>query len=322
MASLTHMEVRHLASLIAIAEHGSFSAAARHLKTVQSNVSAHISRLEKELGVVLVDRHSGKVTEEGAVVVERGRRIIHELQDIEADIHSTDQVIEGDSRLGCLSTTGRWLIPALLPLAHTLHPRLRVTVVEGNTVNLVPRLLSGDLDAAVVHFPIDDPELVVDPLFSEEIVLLAHPKFTWANVDQISLVELANHPLLLAPRNNELRRIIEKSAASKRVALTTQAEIDGVRLLASLAIDGFGPTIVPATAVPRATDDTMHVVQIPELPRRLVGWATRRRPIPNKATRTLLGVVRTAVRTAGAQQHGVNTSNEHLLPGRQHVREQ
>ena len=77
------MEVRHLASLIAIADHGSFSAAARALGTVQSNVSAHIARLEKELGASLVDRASGKLTEEGTIVVERGRRIIHELQDIE-----------------------------------------------------------------------------------------------------------------------------------------------------------------------------------------------------------------------------------------------
>jgi len=315
------MEVRHLASLIAIAEHGSFSAAARHLKTVQSNVSAHISRLEKELGVTLVDRHSGKVTDEGAVVVERGRRIIHELQDIEADIHSTDLEIEGESRMGCLSTTGRWLIPAMLPLAHATHPKLRITVVEGGTLNLVPRLISGDLDAAIVHFPIADPELNVDPLFSEEIVLLAHPKFSWAQRDTITLAELANHQLLLAPRNTELRRIIEKTAASRRVALRAQAEIDGVRLLASLAIDGFGPTLVPSTAVPRIAAENLHVVQIPELPRRLVGWATKRRPLPNKATRALHSIVRIAVQQAGAQQHGVNISSELLLPGRRPVTE-
>jgi molybdate transport repressor ModE-like protein len=315
------MEVRHLASLIAIAEHGSFSAAARHLKTVQSNVSAHISRLEKELGVTLVDRHSGKVTDEGAVVVERGRRIIHELQDIEADIHSTDLEIEGESRMGCLSTTGRWLIPAMLPLAHATHPKLRITVVEGGTLNLVPRLISGDLDAAIVHFPIADPELNVDPLFSEEIVLLAHPKFSWAQRDTITLAELANHQLLLAPRNTELRRIIEKTAASRRVALRAQAEIDGVRLLASLAIDGFGPTLVPSTAVPRIAAENLHVVQIPELPRRLVGWATKRRPLPNKATRALHSIVRIAVQQAGVQQHGVNISSELLLPGRRPVTE-
>ncbi|MEC7174061.1 MAG: LysR family transcriptional regulator, partial [Actinomycetota bacterium] len=52
------MDLRQLNTLIAIADHGSFSAAARALFTVQSNVSAHISRLEKELGATLIDRQT------------------------------------------------------------------------------------------------------------------------------------------------------------------------------------------------------------------------------------------------------------------------
>ena len=65
------MDVRQISSLIAIADHGSFSAAARALYTVQSNVSAHIARLERELGVTLIDRATGQITDEGALVVEQ-----------------------------------------------------------------------------------------------------------------------------------------------------------------------------------------------------------------------------------------------------------
>ena len=64
------MDLRQLSTLVAIADHGTFSAAARALYTVQSNVSSHISRLEKELGVVLVDRQRGGLTDDGVVVVE------------------------------------------------------------------------------------------------------------------------------------------------------------------------------------------------------------------------------------------------------------
>ena len=53
------MDLRQLTTLVAIADHGSFSAAARALYTVQSNVSGHIARLERELGVTLVDRQRG-----------------------------------------------------------------------------------------------------------------------------------------------------------------------------------------------------------------------------------------------------------------------
>ena len=70
------MEIRHLQALTAISDHGTFSAAAEHLNTVQSNISAHVARLERELGTPLIDRADGRLTEEGTVVVARARRIL------------------------------------------------------------------------------------------------------------------------------------------------------------------------------------------------------------------------------------------------------
>jgi len=302
------MEIRHLASLIAISEHGSFSAAARALGTVQSNVSAHISRLEKELGASLIDRQNGELTEDGVLVVERARRIIHELQDIEADIHSTDTEVAGETRLGCIGTTGRWLMPRLLTAIQKAHPQVRPIIHEGSTSSLLPRLIAGELDAAIVHFPIDDPELQLVQLFSEELVLLVNNKHQWSKLETISLEQLATQPLLLAPRNTALRRIIDRAAGAQRLAFTPQAEIDGVRLLTSLAFEGFGPAIVPATAIPAWITGDFTRVSIPQLPRRVVGWASRKRPVPNKPTRAALEIARQVVAKTGDRQPGVNTS--------------
>ena len=82
------MDLRQLEILIANSDHGSFSGAARALSTVQSNVSAHISRLEKELTTSLVDRSSGRLTEDGELVVERARRVLNQVQDIAAVVNS------------------------------------------------------------------------------------------------------------------------------------------------------------------------------------------------------------------------------------------
>jgi molybdate transport repressor ModE-like protein len=302
------MEIRHLASLIAISEHGSFSAAARALGTVQSNVSAHISRLEKELGASLIDRQNGELTEDGVLVVERARRIIHELQDIEADIHSSDTEVAGETRLGCIGTTGRWLMPRLLTAIQKAHPQVRTIIHEGSTSSLLPRLIAGELDAAIVHFPIDDPELQLVQLFSEELVLLVNNKHQWSKLETISLEQLATQPLLLAPRNTALRRIIDRAAGAQRLAFTPQAEIDGVRLLTSLAFEGFGPAIVPATAIPAWITGDFTRVSIPQLPRRVVGWASRKRPVPNKPTRAALEIAKQVVAKTGDRQPGVNTS--------------
>ena len=80
------MELRHLQALTAISDHGTFSAAAEHLGTVQSNISAHVARLEKELGTPLIDRADGRLTEEGTVVVARARRILSELDALLSDV--------------------------------------------------------------------------------------------------------------------------------------------------------------------------------------------------------------------------------------------
>ena len=109
------MDVRQLAALVAIADHGTFSAAARALFTVQSNVSSHVARLEKELGTELVDRAHGGLTDDGARVVERARRVLRELDDIAAEMAQRDGDVVGDVRLGMLGTTARWLLPRLSP---------------------------------------------------------------------------------------------------------------------------------------------------------------------------------------------------------------
>src|SRR5579863_4331531 len=108
------MEIRHLQALVAVAEHGSFSAAADHLGTVQSNISAHIARLEREIGSTLVDRSGGRLTPEGEVVVARAHRVMGELDALLADVGALRESVAGNVRVGMIGTTARWLAPLLL----------------------------------------------------------------------------------------------------------------------------------------------------------------------------------------------------------------
>ena len=300
------MDLRQLTTLVAIADHGSFSAAARALYTVQSNVSGHIARLERELGVTLVDRQRGGLTDEGVLVVERARRILHELDDIAAEMASRGDEVRGEARIGFIGTTARWILPQLLGYMQHTHPAVRITILEGNTTNLIPRLVSQHLDGAVTHLPVDDPELVVEPLFAEDLVLLVPASHELAGRSEMPLAELGAQPLLLPPRGSALRRVLDRAAANAGTELQAKVEIDGVRLMASLAFEGYGAAIVPATAIPRWLDGgDFERITIPELPRRVVGWAQRRRPTPGAATRSVLGGLREVVAHEGAHQPGV-----------------
>jgi molybdate transport repressor ModE-like protein len=306
LLSFFQMDLRQLTTLVAIADHGSFSAAARALYTVQSNVSGHIARLEKELGVTLVDRQRGGLTDEGVAVVERARRVLHELEDITADMASRGDDVSGESRFGAIGTTARWLLPQLLTRVEQQHPGVHITVHEGSTTALVPRVTSGHLDAALVHLPVDDADISVQALFAEDLVLLAHCKHALAQHDTIRLAALAHTPLLLPPTGTALRRIIDRAAGAVDCELTAQAEIDGVRLLASLAFEGYGAAIVPATAIPRWLKADFKRIAVPELPRRVVGWVQRKRPAPSAPTKALLEVLRAIVDEQGPKQPGVH----------------
>lgn len=308
--------MRQLAAIVAIADHGTFSAAARSLFTVQSNVSGHVSRLEKELGVILVDRSQGGLTEDGVRVVERARRVLNEIEDIAADVSSRYDRVVGQTRIGVIGTTARWMTPVFLTRLAADHPNVRAIVREGASSALVPNVMSGELNAAIIHLPIDEPELVVDPLFAEDLVLLVGRDHRLAGADSAPITELHDEPLLLPPTGSAMRKLLDRAAGANDVTLRAHAEIDGGRLLAALALDGFGAAIVPATAVPTTLPDSFRRLNVPQLPRRVVASIRRRRPSPSAPTHVALETLRTVISEQGVPQPGVHPGTSALTSGR------
>jgi len=300
------MDVRQLSAIVAIADHGTFSAAARALYTVQSNVSGHVARLEKELGVTLVDRANGGLTDDGDRVVQRARRVLNEIDEITSDVGSKSENVSGQLRLGLIGTTARWLMPALLTRLHELHPNVRVILHEGATSTIAPNVHAGEFHAGIVHLPIDDPDLVVEPLFAEDLMLLVPPGHPLHGNDAAPLAAIDGMPMLLPPTGSALRKVLDRAAASANVRLRAHAEIDGVRLIAALASDGFAPAIVPATATAGWPAGTADLVPMPELPRRVVAVVRRRRPTPSTATRVTIEVMREVVGEQAEAQPGVH----------------
>jgi DNA-binding transcriptional LysR family regulator len=152
--------------------------------------------------------------------------------------------------------------------------------------------------------------LIVEPLFAEDLILLVHSSHPLAVRETMSLRELEDVPLLLPPKGAALRRVLDRAAGSVDVSLRAQAEIDGVRLLASLAFDGYGPAIVPATAAPKQTEGDFRRIMVPELPRRVVAWVRRRRPGPSAATNAVALILNEVVRTHADEQPGVHLTTD------------
>jgi DNA-binding transcriptional LysR family regulator len=301
------MDLRQLNALVAVAEHGSFSGAARALHTVQSNISTHVARLERELGVTLIDRATTTLTEEGEVVVRRATRVQRELEALVADVAAVHDEIAGVARFGVIGTTARWLVPPLLEAMATRYPKVRVVVVDATTTSLLPQVTDGHLDLAVLALPIHEPDVEAELLFEEDLLVIAPADHPLAERDRVTLAELAEHDLLLEPPGTAFRDDLDAQAAERGVTLRTKAEVDGMRLVASLAFEGFGAAVLPASAAPRWLTGDWKVVPIDGLRGRAVGLVRRQRGMPSSPARALTDVIRSVVRDEAVHQPGIHS---------------
>jgi LysR family hydrogen peroxide-inducible transcriptional activator len=270
------MELRHLETLLAIAEEGSFTAAADALATVQSNVSDQVRQLESELGVPLLvrSRRGAEPTEFGALVLERARRVQRELEAMRVDLALLQGLEAGYARLGVVGTASRWLVPGLVDDLRERAPGVRLRVNEAASERLFVELVDGELAQAVVTEPVSDRRLVVETLLEEDLVGLVGPGVVLPR-EPVPLAAFAVLPLVLPPEPNPLRTEVDRAAAEAGISLVVPLEIEGIRLIADLVVAGDYASILPETAVPPDVAGA-RTVRIAGLPPRRLAMVTAR----------------------------------------------
>ncbi len=270
------MELRHLDTLLAIADTGSFTAAADILATVQSNVSEQVRQLEAELGAALLvrGRRGATPTEFGLVVLDRARRVRRELEAMATDVSMLRGLEAGYARIGVVGTASRWLAPALVADLYQRAPGVRLRLTESASERLFTEVAEGELAQAVVTTPVSDRRLVVTPLLEEALVGLIPKDFEVAP-GPVPLAVLAQLPMVLPPSENPLRMEIEAAAAAARITLNVPVEVEGIRLIPDLVVTGGFASVLPATAVPPDMR-TARVVPIAGMPPRRLAIVSAR----------------------------------------------
>jgi DNA-binding transcriptional LysR family regulator len=267
------MNLTQLKALVAVEDRGTFTGAAAALATVQSNVSSHIAHLERELGVVLVDRATTALTAEGKVVSRRARRIIAECTSITIDLDSVREPT-GPSRVGMIGTTARWLAPDLLGALTVRCPGVHLILSEATSTSLIDQLMSSQVDVAVFQAGAHTAEpIAFTPLFDEDLLLVVPLTHQLCAEHPTSVGDLEGVELILPPPGTAYRPNLDAAAEAAGVKLRAMAEFDGVRLIASLTFDGYGPSILPATAIPTWLRDRCRIVPIEGLGSRRIAVA-------------------------------------------------
>jgi DNA-binding transcriptional LysR family regulator len=246
------MEIRQLRAFVAIAELGTFTAAAQRVHVTQAAISMQIRQLENELGAKLFVRAPRRVmlTEAGEHLLQRARQIVRDHDGALEEIAELAGAERGRLRIGSASamvTTD--VLPDLLKELRKQHERAEVTVASGTSEALVLQILSGELDLAFVSLPVEARGINTERLSQDQLVAIASPRHRLARQRTISAYTLAGEKLILGERGGNTRRLIDQFFAQAGVTLQVSMELSRQAGIRRMVEEDMGVGIVPLLTV-------------------------------------------------------------------------
>ena len=199
------MDLHQLRCFVAAAEELHFGRAAQHLDMMPSALGRHIRMLEDDLGTRLLTRTTRSValTEDGAALLKQAHELLGQADRLAASFRARGRARAATIRVGAIDSAAAGLLPALLHDIREQHPDVTVKLLEDKTIRLLPRLLSGRLDLALVRPP-DKADKRLEFLFllHETAVVALSERHAFAARSSLTIADLAGEPLIVPERRS------------------------------------------------------------------------------------------------------------------------
>lgn len=254
------MELRQLATFVAVAEEASFTRASDRLHVVQSAVSAGVRKLEKELGASLFDRstHRVKLTDAGLALLPEARATLAAAAAARDAVDEVRGGLRGTVALGTMQAQGMRAIDlaGVLAAFRAEHPAVEVRIRHaGGSSEMAQQVRTGRLDLAFVALPgATPPGVELTPLVREPIVLAVpagHPLAKHADID---LAALSDETLVDLSPGWGIRMAVERSFAAAGVTRTVTYELNDTASMIEFIRRGLAVGMLPTSLVDTTGD--------------------------------------------------------------------
>jgi LysR family hydrogen peroxide-inducible transcriptional activator len=272
------MNLRDLDYIVTIADLGAMAKAAEQCHVSQSTLSIQLKKLEAYLGVAIFERNNKRLTVTGAgkQILEVARGIVQDsrrLRDIAKTYHDPLAVT---FRLGVFPTLAPYYLPRIMPAISAAFPRLVPQLVEEKSPVLIEKLLSGEIDAALLSLPVGENNLASAYLFDDLFLLACHSNHLLAKRKSITMTDISGETLLLLDDGHCLRNQALDVCHVAKARENGEFRATSLETLRHMVAAGVGITLVPGVAaVP-----TPHIVYVPfakkDAPLRKIGLVWRR----------------------------------------------
>jgi LysR family transcriptional regulator, transcription activator of glutamate synthase operon len=243
------MELRQLRYLVALADERHFTRAAAREHVAQPALSQQIRRLERELGLPLVERTTRRValTDAGTRLVERARRALAELEAGQAELQALAGLLTGRVSIGAIQALGPLDLPLLLARFHERHPGVELAVREEPSETLATMVQEGALDLAFLSAGQHAARrpLATRQLATEELVALLPADHRLAPRKRLRLAELQDEQFIGYREGATIRQLLISAAAEAGFQPRLAFESNEVPRIRALVARGLGVAVLP-----------------------------------------------------------------------------
>ncbi len=260
------MHVDQLATFLAIVQKGSFSEAARHLGLSQPAVTFQVQRLERELGVRLLNRGEGRVTltAAGQAFLDFAEATVRSEERLRRRLQQLEESVAGSLLLGGSTVPGEYVLPRLLGEFCGRHPGVVPEVRIGSTADVIEWVQRGTVQVGFAGAAPEDGRLRAVAFAEDELILVVPPDHAWARVRSLALEDLAGERILVREAGSgSLRRALELlSQAGVLLSPRGEPSFGSTQALLTAVQAGFGAAFVSRSAA-RAILQTGALKEVP-----------------------------------------------------------
>ncbi|TVY01069.1 LysR family transcriptional regulator [Paenibacillus cremeus] len=243
------MDLQCLQTFKEVAKQGSFTKAAEELGYVQSSVTAQIQKLEKECGVVLFERFGRRMrlTPSGEVLLQYATRILLLTEEAKQTVSSQTS---GSIVIGTIETLAAFFLPPLLQRFRELYPQINVILQPGSEPAIIQAVREGECDVGLLlDRPYADPDLTCIAIREEPIVLLGPANTHHAQLQPLTLQDVAQQPLIVTEPSCTYRSALERELREQQMTYHFAYELGSIEAIKQCVIYGLGLGLLPAVAV-------------------------------------------------------------------------
>jgi LysR family transcriptional regulator, regulator of the ytmI operon len=253
------MEFRHLQTVQAIAQEGSFLKAAEKLQYAQSTITLHVQQLEAELGVKLFLRR-GKRTEltvAGRTLIEHADQLLNRAASLQQTMIDLVAGEAGHLRIASIEPVASIYLPAILAQFCREYPKVQLTLEVGVTQVISQRVAAGLIDVAICSIPSANLGLTFELLFYDAIALLLPETHPLATLNEVPPSSLSKERLILTEEHCPYRHVFEKALLSEGINPFSGIEVMSLEALKQMVRHGLGIGVIPAAAIVPPTANTI-----------------------------------------------------------------